>query len=431
MSRMVGDMEMEVFEMLDRLIVSCKTLVAVVVLFAVGFCSAAAQDSNSGKLQLCQGYYQSEAAAKEQLARFAKTYSNLAEWKKRAEGIREGILRGAELTPLPAKCPLNPIIHSKRTYKGYTMENVAIQTFPGFYLTGNLYRPAEGKGPFAGILCTHGHFDDPNEYARFRSDMQKRCATLARMGAVVFAYDMVGYGELREPEWPHGQLDKSKPFGNGRPKILKLQLWDSIRAVDFLLSMKDVDPSRIGVTGASGGGTQTFLLTAVDDRVAVSIPVVQVSAHFFGGCGCESGMPIHKSATHETSNVEIAALAAPRPQLLISDGNDWTKNTPNVEYPYIRNVYRLYGAEGNVENLHLANEVHDYGPSKRAGAYKFFAKHLGLSLDKVTKPDGSIDESDITIEKMDAMCVFTPQHPRPANALDINGAIQRFLGQTK
>jgi len=368
--------------------------------------SAFGQDPNSKKPQLCQGNYQSEDAAKEQLARFAQSYSNLAQWKERAKRIREGILRGAELLPMPKKCPLNPIIHNNREYEGYTVENVAFESLPGVFVTGSLYRPLEGKGPFAAVLCPHGHFSDPNDYGRFRPDQQKRCATLAKMGAVVFAYDMVGWGDWKNAGWKHN-----------RPKVLKLQLWNSIRAIDFLTSLKEVDPNYIAVTGASGGGTQSFLVTAVDDRIAVCVPVVMVSAHFFGGCNCESGMPIHKSDTHETSNVEIAALAAPRPLLLISDGKDWTKNTPDVEFPYIRNIYRLYGVESNVENIHLPDEGHDYGLSKRIGAYKFLAKHLGLSLNKVTKPDGSIDESFVVIEKQEDMLVFGPNHPRPAHAV--------------
>lgn len=361
---------------------------------------------HANAVELCQGNYQTEQQAKDQLAKFASTYSSKTEWAKRADNIRLAILRGTDLDPLPEKTPLNPIIRNKRKLDGYSVANAAFEALPGYFVTGNLYRPVGTKGPFAAILCPHGHWSDTKNHGRLRENMQRRCATLARMGAVVFAYDMIGYGESKRAGWPHKHS-----------QALTLQLWSSIRAVDFLLTLKNVDPERIGITGASGGGTQTFLLTAVDDRITVSVPAVMVSAHFFGGCNCESGMPIHKSANHETNNVEIAALAAPRPMLLISDGKDWTKNVPTVEYPHIRNIYQLYNAQSKVEYAHLANEGHDYGMSKRTPMYKFMAKHLNLDLEKVSKPNGSIDESFVKIQKYEDLYVFNKKHPQPQHAL--------------
>ncbi len=380
----------------------CMWMVGIVVVLFSWSVQAAVEEP-----QLCVGNYQSEEQAKEQLARFAATYSTQAEWQQRAQRIREGILRGAGLLPMPRKCPLNPIIHSRREHDGYTVENAAFESLPGVFVTGNLYRPTKGTGPFAAVLCPHGHWSDPSDYGRFRPDMQKRCAAFARMGAVVFAYDMVGYGDWANAGWKHTM-----------PDVFKLQLWNSIRAVDFLTSMKDVDPKRIAITGASGGGTQSLMLAAVDDRVAVSVPVVMVSAHFFGGCVCESGMPVHKHKGHETSNVEIAACAAPRPLMFVSDGKDWTKNTANVEYPHIRNVYSLFDAEDKVAYLHLPDEGHDYGRSKRIGVYKFLSKHLGLCLADVIDDSGSINEDFVTVEPKDSLYVFDRTHPRPASAVD-------------
>ena len=378
----------------------------VAVLLAASTSIASAADKAKAKPILCRGNYHSEADAVKQLARMAATYKNLDQWKARAANIRKQILTGANLYPLPKRTPLNAVVNKKRTYEGYTVESAAFEARPGYFVYGNLYRPLGKKGPHAGILCPHGHARGPAG-GRLRADQQHRCATLARMGAVVFSYDMIGFGDSEHLGWNHGHK-----------QALTLQTWSSIRGIDFLESLADVDKKRIGVTGCSGGGTQTFLLTAVDKRVAVAVPVVMVSAHFFGGCHCESGMPIHKTAELETNNAEIAALAAPRPLLLVSVGGDWTKNTPQVEYPYIRNVYGLYGKTSQVENAHFPKEGHGYQRSKRQAMYPFMVKHLRLDAKGVVDPKtGDFDESKNVLEKPEQMRVFDKKHPLPSHAL--------------
>jgi uncharacterized protein len=369
--------------------------------------------SYASEPELCVGHYQNEAQALEQLKRFKESYPSLKLWQEKASTIKSGILQGAGLYPLPEKKPLNIIRTNKRQYNGYIVENVAFESLPGVFVTGSLYYPSQVNGKLAGIISFHGHWTQPEDYGRYRADAQLRCAALAKMGAMVYSVDMVGYGEMSKWGWVHKH-----------PTALKQQLWNGIRAVDLLLTMSDVDPERIAVTGASGGATQAFLLTAVDDRIAVSVPVVQVSAHFFGGCVCESGMPIHKSLSHETNNVEIAALTAPRPLMLVSDGADWTKNNPQVEVPHIKSIYKLFGAEKNMEYAHFPDEGHGYEFSKRKAVYPFMARHLKLDLSKIMDQNRKISEHSIEVEKYDKLEVFNDKNPVPSHAIKSNDGVK-------
>ena len=355
-----------------------------------------------------------EAEAHAMLSESGESFENKEQWIDRAETLRTHIARTLKLDPMPWTGPVNVLRHSRTEMDGYAVENLQVETMPGFFVGANLYLPLNRPGPHPIVLCPHGHkrADDAGAEGRFQPNYQKLCGTIARSGAVVLTWDMVGWGETT---W----------VTHARPESTSLQTFNTIRMIDLAQSLPDIDPQRIGITGSSGGGTQTFLATALDPRITLAAPTVMVSAHFFGGCPCESGFPIHDGTKGpaadpnglKTCNVEIAGLAAPRPLLLISVGGDWTRNTPEVEYPYLQRIYSLLGHTSNVANAHFADEQHNYGPSKRAASIRFLARHLDLDLAEVTNLDGSIDDEPVKIRPRSELTGFTNQHPLPSDAL--------------
>ncbi|MBD3188235.1 acetylxylan esterase [Candidatus Bathyarchaeota archaeon] len=333
------------------------------------------------------------------LSRFTRS---LEAWRTRVADLKRGILTGAGLHPLPKRTLLNPVFHGVRYHSQYSVSNVYFESIPGFFVTGNLYEPFTDNemGKIPVVLKPHGHF----KHGRFRQDNQQICATLARLGARVFTYDMIGYGD-------------STQLSHKIPNALTLQIWNSIRAVDFTINLGNSDPDHVAITGASGGGTQSFLLAAIDERITLSAPLVMVSSRFYGGCTCESGKPIHDMTTPGTNNAEIAAAFAPKPQLILSISTDWTRYVPQVEFPFIQEAYRLTGASNMVENVHITGERHDLGPSKRDATCRFIAKHFNLDINVILDPAGNIDESSNIIEDPSVMASFNDKHPRPVRAL--------------
>ena len=339
----------------------------------------------------------------DEIDRCAATWSNRAQWESRAASLKQQIL--GPLAPWPAQTPLNPIWREKIDHGDYTVQPVAFESMPGFYCCADIYIPTKISGKHPAIIRAHGHA------ASGRYGTQEHCAAMARMGAVALSISMVGHNDCKQYCVEH-----TKDHQPGKA-VFSLQLLNLIRAVDFLCTLPEVDSNNINITGESGGGTQTFMLAAVDPRVKISIPVVMVSASHTG-CLCEQGPP--GLVPKVTNHAEIAAIHAPLPQLIVSDGKDWTKNMPQVEFPYIKKIYALFDAAGNVENVHLPDEGHNYGPAKRNACYVFFVKRGVLT--------GTPNEV-ITKDSEEALSVFNEKHPMPDTALKTPEAIEAALAQ--
>lgn len=314
-------------------------------------------------------------------------YSNKTEWEARRDTLRKEVRERLGIDKLLPLCSKEKPEYSKiRKFDGYTVQNFRLKTANGHTVCGSIYTPtSKGKHPL--IICPNGHFSN----GRYGKVQQLRLGTLARMGAICVDYDLWGWGE---------SADEVGSKAHQTPEAHVMQALNGIRILDWMIQRKDVDTKRIGVNGGSGGGTQTVLLTVLDDRFTAANPVVSVSSWFDGGCPCESGMPI-QLAGGGTCNAELAAMFAPKPMMLVSDGGDWTSTTPELEYPYLQRIYGFYGATDKVSNIHLPKERHDFGDNKRNAVYKFFIDTFNLDASK-------LDESKVTIEDENALR-FTPK----------------------
>lgn len=290
-----------------------------------------------------------------------RTFATRADWEAHRETVRARILRAAGLDPMPERTPLDITRRNRLVRDGYTVETVVIETWPGFFLAGNLFVPTT-PGPHPAVVSPHGHW----VYGRFEhsavASVPARAQQLARQGHVVFTYDMVGYGDTTQV--PHGFTGTREHLWSFGP--LGLQLWNSLRVVDFLEALPEVDATRIGATGASGGGTQVFLLAAIDPRIAYAAPVNMVSAYMQGGSLCENAPGLRIGI----SNLDIVAAMAPRPLLVVSATGDWTSHAPDEEVPAIRRIYELYGASDALTEQQF-DAPHNYHQGSREAVYRF------------------------------------------------------------
>lgn len=301
-------------------------------------------------------------------------------WLRRTDYLRRRILCCCGLWPMPERTPLNARVFGRVEHDGYSTEKVFFESRPRFFVTGNLYRPLEERLPRPAVLCPHGHWPHGRLEDSDACSVPARCVNFAQQGYVVFSYDMVGFLDSYQVDHAFGARHAPDGYGLLGSRLddalwginaTGIHLWNSIRSLDFLQSLPEVDGDRIGCTGASGGGTQTFLLTAVDDRVAAAAPVCMVSPNMQGGCICENAPNLRIG----TSNIEIVALTAPRPLLMISATDDFTREAQTFAYPAIREVYDLFGATAKVDSIRIA-AGHNYNSESREAVYEWFAKWL-------------------------------------------------------
>jgi len=375
---------------------------------------------------------------------------SVEQWQQRAERVRRQILVSQGIWPMPVKTPANAVIHGKVDRPEYTVERVYLESYPGHFITGSLYRPKDQTGPCPGVLFPHGHwqdgrFHDAGEKAvrkqlvegaeRFeigaRSPLQSLCVQLARMGCVVFSYDMIGYADSEQISFNvahrygkrRPEMETAQNWGFFSPlaelhlqSIMGLQTYNSVRALDWFTTLPDVDTKRIGVTGASGGGTQTFVLCGIDPRPAVAFPAVMVSTGMQGGCTCENA-PLLRI---DTGNVEFAGLFAPKP-LGMTGADDWTVEIAKKGLPELQQLYKLLGQELNVMAKPLNHFGHNYNYVSRAVMYSWFNHHLGLGLEE------PVVEEDYQPLSVTEMTVWDDSHPRPPSGDDYERSLLAYM----
>ena len=359
-----------------------------------------------------------------------------AEWDKRAEFVRRQILVSQGLWPMPTKTPLNAVIHGKTDFPDYSVEKAYFESAPGFFVTGNLYRPKDVKGKVPAVLFAHGHWQNARlseetednlrkEIAtgqeRFerggRSRFQSMCVQLARMGCVVWQWDMlsdsdshqIGRDVVHTFAKQRPEMNTVENWGLYSPQaeahlqsIMGLQTWNSIRSLDFVLSLPEVDPARTAITGASGGGTQTMLLAAIDPRVALSFPAVMVSTAMQGGCTCENASLLRV----DTGNIEFAALFAPKPQGLTTAA-DWTQELAAKGFPDLKKLYTFLGAPDNILLQRGEHFPHNYNAVSRSAFYTFLNRHFQLGFKE------PVVEHDYDVLPRELLTVWDTAHPEP------------------
>lgn len=335
----------------------------------------------------------------------------LDEWTSTRQRLKRQLIRSWGGFPKDA-CPLKPNVMGKLQRDGYHVEKVVLQTRPGVFMTANSYVPSgEGKRP--AVLCVHGHW----RRAKQEPVVQSRCIGLAKLGFFVLMVDALGAGErgLAKPlgEY-HGEMVAATLWPTGLA-LAGLQVYENMRAIDYLQSRPEVDPAQIGVTGASGGGNQSMYVGAIDERLKAVVPVCSVGTYqaYLGAacCMCE----VSPSALSFTEEASVLALVAPRALMVVNatkDAFQFSVGEAKKSLARAADVFSLYDKADHLQHA-VFESRHDYNQAMREAMYGWMTRHLK------GQGDGSpIDEPAMETEPPESLRCF-PGDSRPDDFLTL------------
>ena len=283
---------------------------------------------------------------------------SLDDWKRQRPALRGELLYMLGLDSFPKRTPLEPQITGTLERPDYRIEKLVLQSLPGLYVTGNLYLPANSSGPMPTILYLCGHAPHPLG-AKFH--YQDRAAWFAAHGYVCLILDTLEFGEVAGIHHGIHDLNMWNWLSLGYTPA-GVEVWNAMRAIDYLETRPEVDHQRIGVTGLSGGGAATWFTAAVDERVAAAVPGVSTytfgsqAAHWVaaGQCDC-----IYFHNTFLTDFPVVGALIAPRPLLFFSGRQDpdFPPDGYHEVYRKVKSIYDLYSGDSSARIGEVDDDV--------------------------------------------------------------------------
>lgn len=308
------------------------------------------------------------------------------DWQQRQEELKDKFAK--VLGPFPDKTPLRPQVTKKIEKTNFTVEHIVYESQPGFYVTSSLYLPKGKRGKLPAIIYCSGHAPEG-----YRSDTyQHVILNLVNKGFAVFAFDPVGQGERLE--YPAEEAGKSilggptkehsypgaQAFISGRSQAW-FMIWDGIRAVDYLLTRKEIDPQRIGITGRSGGGTQASYIAAVDERIYAAAPENYITS-FQRLIETNGPQDAEQNFLHGIAegldHADLLAVRAPKPAMMITT----TRDIFNIQgaRETFKEVAGIYEAYDKADNFSMVEDdaAHASTLKNREAMYRFFQEHLGL-----------------------------------------------------